>query len=106
VPEVRLALNEEDFRKLASGRIIETEIRFRDEIIWLQIGLRNIGNAALVRAVEDVLRQRPGELRPADRLFEELPEGGGEDDPEAGGEEEVGCDIEPPPQAGAPPSGS
>lgn len=70
MPEVRIALDEQDFRRLVSGRVVETEVKFRTDRLWVQIGLKDIGFPAIIGAVNDVMQGSEREPRPAASLLD------------------------------------
>lgn len=72
MPEVRISLDEQDFRRLVAGRIVEIEIKFRDQPVWVQLGLKDIGFAAITAAVNDAMKGGAAkEPRPADKILED-----------------------------------
>lgn len=75
MPEVRISLDEQDFRRLVAGRIVEVEVKYRDQPVWVQIGLKDIGFPAIAGAVNDAMKGGAAkEPRPADKLLDSEPE--------------------------------
>lgn len=77
MPEARIALGLDDFRRLVSGRIIETEVGVRGTRVWIQIGLLDIGFENMTLALRDAIEGAAVDAdRPADRIFNDIVEPG------------------------------
>jgi NOL1/NOP2/fmu family ribosome biogenesis protein len=53
MPEVVIGLDEQDFRKLVAGRVVEVEAVSQGKRFWIQIGLKDIGWDSMVQALRD-----------------------------------------------------
>ena len=53
--EIRVTLDEADFRKLVAGRIVETEVKYKGERLWLSFALKDIGYEKMVEGLRDAM---------------------------------------------------
>ena len=77
MPEIRLLLGEEDFRRLVSGRIVESEAGVRGTRVWIQLALQDIGFDRMTVALRDAIEgSATDDGRPADHIFTDIIEPG------------------------------
>jgi hypothetical protein len=79
--EVRVALGEDDFRRLVMGRVIETEAKVRGTPFFVQIALQDIGFDRMTLALRDAIEgaavtamTKPAEeppLKPVDEMTDQ-----------------------------------
>lgn len=93
-------LDEEDFRRLVCGLIVKAEEEVRGTPVTVQIALKDIGFDRMAVAVRDAIEGGAYQVRPADRIFEDIVEPGvrpldPDEEPTAGGEAPAGEGGEP-----------
>jgi hypothetical protein len=64
MPDLRVSLDEADFRKLVAGRVVEVEVKHKDVRWWLQIALSDIGFDKMIEAVRDAVDGAGKEVKP------------------------------------------
>lgn len=69
MPELKILLDESDFRKLVSGRIVELEAPIKGSRYWVRIGLRDIHWNVLIKALRDAMESNTYDPRPANDLL-------------------------------------
>lgn len=91
MPEIIIALSQEDFRKLVAGRAIDVEAKLRGVQWWVRIGLKEIDIEKMTEAFRDAVEgmaggkaeeRTGGDQGQPDTRSEDQNTGGGEQRPE------------------------